>query len=576
MKTMLIGLFRLVTILVRSEPGRKAILSLTWCILLTPLTSCEVSPFSSGLLNESQSDYGCTHNCERFGFKAFSGQTVHLEIEPVGQLTQVFYYVDPKILKTTPIVLRDIIEVKGFAPGAEALNFEKDAAPTGNQSDFTDIIALPMINNTDFLTPRIQTRKAYLTSGGYQLELLSNLLYTLILNPSGFGNHPPIHFSSGLLASDQTMHFIIEENAVIGRGRVISDSPHLFAHANQPLLRARLMQGPRLVSSVAEVKDDGSFFLNVANPLFSDLSEQPINVVLEPINPESALPRIKHKIAYETIKHDFDLGTINLGDLESPFSVTIDVRGTDKSIVGKAYLYLSAKVGQGINLIKKQADASGTTTFHEMFEGRYHIAVVPPFDSPFAMQLIKDVKFDAHDQTKLSITLDWRKELNATVIGPKGQAMSGAQIEFLRVGEIGNLATEDIYDDMLFKLTAVTNEDGQVCDRRFGFSTSDKNHCDNLLLDEGRYLAHIIPPAGTEIAHKWIVFDFPEQSQLSIVLDQPEMLVGQIVGSDRQTPIKNAFVTVYLAKTNPHNQATLIGNAITDDRGFFRAFVSSR
>ncbi len=161
------------------------------------------------------------------------------------------------------------------------------------------------------------------------------------------------------------------------------------------------------------------------------------------------------------------------------------------------------------------------------------------------------------------------------MLNPLGQKVSGAQIQFSRIGEIGNFATEDIFDDNLFKLTAMTNKDGKVCQRQFGFSTANEDECSALLLDEGRYLAHIIPPAGTELAHKWITFDFPEKNELSITLDQPELLMGRVVKNDGITPAVRAFVTVYLAETTMHNQPKIIGNAITDDQGYFRAFVSA-
>ncbi|HXW52609.1 MAG TPA: hypothetical protein VEL47_00760 [Myxococcota bacterium] len=568
MKTMLIGSFRLATIPVRSS--WTVILQCVGVLLLTE--ACDPSS-NLKAIGESQIDYNCQNKCEQHDFTTFSGKAVHLEIEPIGEIAQVFYYVDTKNLKTTPITLRNVIKVKGRAPGAESLILA-NLEPNFEGGDFTDIIALPMINNTDFLTPRLQTRKAHLTSAGYQIELLSELSYTLILNPGGFGSRAPIHVNPGVLTSNQNLNFLVDAATVKGRGRVISDNPDLFARSDLPIMRVRLMQGPRLASSVAEIDHSGSFSLSVTKPLFHDLAEQPLNLVIEPIDTESALPRIKQKLSYETVQRDFDLGVISLGDLKKPLSTTIDIRGSNKSIIGHAYLYLSARVGQGSNLIKKQVAASGTAEIHELFDGRYNIAVLPPFDSPFAMRLLRDVEFEAGKDSKLSITLDRRKELSATVTGPRGQAIGGAQIELLRIGEIGNLASEDIYDDMLFKLTAVTSEDGRVCHRRFGFSTSDNDRCDNLLLDEGRYLAHIIPPAGTELAHLWLTFDFPEIQELALVLEQPDVLVGQIVASD-QTPIKSAFVTVYLAESNPHNQAKMIGNAVTDDRGFFRAFVSS-
>jgi len=569
MKTTPIGSFRLVMI-----RARKSLLALSalWCACLM---SCQSHDNHLQISVESDINYGCQKDCELSSANKLFDLPVHLEVEPVGQMPQVFYHVKPKSLVSNPIVLRQIIHINGSAASATVHLATTNCQGLEASSAFTDIVATPIVNRNGLLSPPIQTIKSHLTSAGYQLELEKGLAYILILNPSGACGRPPIIINTGILAMDKQLDFPTSNAVIKGQGRVVSNQPFLFANADKALMRVSLTQGPRLISSIAEVDKHGDFSLEVASPLYSDLHDQPIALIIEPIDFDSPLPRIKQKISYPTLKKDFDLGAINLGDLETPFPATIEIVGADKSNIGNAFLYLSAKIGAGLTQIRKDTDFSGTITFNELYDGHYDIAIVPPFDSEFGMRLIKDVEFDENLNSKILIELNRRKKLNATIVSSAKSTLSGAQIELLRIGELGNLASEDIYEDRLFKLTAVTNEDGRVCHRKFGFSTSDKNDCDGLLLDDGRYLAHVIPPAGTEMAHKWITFDFPKEDHLEIVLDQPQVLMGQIVGSVGQAPIKNAFITVYLADSETHNQAKIIGNAITDDHGFFRAFVAS-
>jgi hypothetical protein len=343
----------------------------------------------------------------------------------------------------------------------------------------------------------------------------------------------------------------------------------------RPRMQARLMLGPRLISSVNEIDEEGKFSLILSRPLFADAKNQPLNLLIEPVDPEAALPRIKHKLDLDMLDKDFDVGDINVGILKKPIAATIEVRGSDDSVISNAILYLRAAIGAGIAVVTKQVDRSGATEFPSLYHGEYEIAIIPPPDSQFAMRVIKNVEIKAKSKITISFDLEKRAALTAHVLNQLGQGVSGAHIQFSRIGEIGNFATEDIYDDNLFNLTSTTNHSGKACHRESGFSTNDHKECTALLLDEGRYLAHIIPPAGTELAHKWITFDFPERNELSIMLDQPEILVGQVVKGDGKTPASRAFVTVYLAETNMHNQPKMIGNAITDDKGYFHAFVSA-
>jgi hypothetical protein len=517
----------------------------------------------------------CGQNCDINRYKVFDGQLIHLEIEPAKDVAQVFYNIDPKILVTSPVHLSKSVHISGNAPGAEIyLVDEEKRDPHDKSASFFDILAIPLVKESTIFAPRTPAIKSRLRKdGSFDMDLLSMLSYSLVLNPNGYFDRAPMHINPGLIAGDTVLDFLVTQKLTKVTGRVVAQDSNVFINSIQSLMHARVLQGTRLVSSVGMIKSDGQFSVEISNPLFGN-NDLPINLVIEPNDIEIALPKITKKLDKNQLTKDLDVGAINLGTLKKPISLIIEVHGSDDSVISNAYLYLNAKVGTGETLVKKQVNALGLAKFTHLYEGHYDIAIVPPFDSIFAMRVIKDVEFDAQEDTKISIDLHKRDVLNAEVIGHNGKPVSGALIEFSRIGEIGLFASEDIYEDMLFKLAASTNDRGQVCHRKFGFQTSNNNECSNLLLDEGRYLAHIIPPAGTELSHKWLTFDFPEQSKLSIVLDEPQILTGQIISADN-TWVKRAFVTVYLAEMTLHNQPKVIGNAITDERGFFTAFVSA-
>ena len=535
--------------------------------------SCQDPVFSNPIT--SKSELACGSFCDG-RFKMFSRQAVHLEIEPTGERSQVFYNIDPATFIDQPIMLNNTVHITGQALPLKMLpGTVYDSVNHDNSDAFSDILAIPTVNRISFLSPRIPTIKSRLQSdAAFSLDLLSGLSYTLILNPLGLKERAPIHLNTGIIAADNRLDFVMEENPKKLSGTVIFDA-EFDPGDERPRMQARLMLGSRLISSVNEIDINGKFALLISQPLFNDAENQPLNLLIEPVDAETALPRIRHKLDLDILQKDFDVGDINIGTLKKPIAATFEVRGGDDSVISNAILYLRATIGAGIAVVTKQVDKSGSTEFARLYNGEYEIAIIPPPASKFGMRVIKNVDIKSKNKIHISFDLEKRETLTAHVLNPLGQDVSGAQIQFSRIGEIGNFATEDIYDDNLFNLNTTTNSRGKACHRESGFSTTDKDECSALLLDEGRYLAHIIPPAGTELAHKWITFDFPERNELSIILDQPEILVGQVVRSDGKTPAARAFVTVFLAETNMHNQPKMIGNAITDEKGYFRAFVSA-
>lgn len=560
------GLFRLAMILA----DMKEIVVLTAVLILNINLGCSSESLFKGHDNAS---YVCGKDCLS-RYDKFRDKIIHLEVEPAGNLSQVFYNIDSNKLSQNPIVLNQLAVVSGKAIGIDGdlvKHYPDEHQEKG--VTFFDLVALPVVNENALLAPRTSIVKTRLArDGSYQIELLKNVSYSLVMNAFGQFDHAPVYVHRGFIKEDMALDFSLAQSNKNIRGKVVADERDTFNPLESPM-QVRVMQGQRLISSIGLVKQDGQFSVEVAHAIVDN--NLPITLIVEPKDLEIALPKITKKLDKDQLYSDVHMHEINLGSLKNATNFTIGVRGNDDSVVSQASLFLNAKIGAGEVMLKKQVDSSGSAQFPKLFEGSYDIAVVPPFDSKFGMRVIKDVEIEFKENVELFIDLQEREVLIAEIFGQNGKPVSGAQIEFSRIGEMGLFASEDIYDDMLFKLTAGSNDRGQVCHRKFGFETSNNDQCANLLLDDGRYLAHIIPPAGTELAHKWLTIDFPKEKRLTIVLDQPEVLKGQILSYDQKNPIKRAFVTVYLAELSLHNQPKVIGKAITDEQGFFTAFVSA-
>ena len=138
---------------------------------------------------------------------------------------------------------------------------------------------------------------------------------------------------------------------------------------------------------------------------------------------------------------------------------------------------------------------------------------------------------------------------------------------------MGSINTEDIFSDLPFSFTATTNNLGLVCQPHSGGNSSGHKECEGLALDEGRYVAHIIPPPGSDYAHGWQTFDFPLTQKLQLKLLETQKLMGKIFGPDHISPIRQAYITIYAGDSNLYSQPKVLANAITDTFGSFRAFV---
>lgn len=560
------------SIMIRANSKPLGLGFLLACFLGVSL-SCSKGIFNDDI-NADSAFFDCGDFCKEHELNVFKYGKFHIEVDAIGQPPQIFYNVEPKML-AQGLELNRYITVSGFAQGASAflkLDAQKEHNPT---SFFADIIAIPVANKLNYLSPPLPLIRSKLKSDqSFSIMVQADLDYVFVLNPNGLYNRAPIFLSPGPLNKDTNLSFNVAKEKPKLMGRVSSSDTSLMANFQIPQIKAKITQGNRLVSSVESIKKNGTIVIELSDTFLAPPKDLPLTLIIEAQDPEIALPRVKIKLDKNILGTDINIGDIDLGQLYPPFPATLEIVGADQSVIAHATVFMRAKVGLGTSFIKKQVDSSGLTTFNQLYQGSYDIAVIPPFASPFAMKLIKNFNLETAPKNNIKIELPLRQYFHGTISDSNNNKVSGAQVELLRIGNIGDFATEDIFDDMLFKLTAITNIDGHICQRNFGFETSNQNQCSPLTLDEGRYLAHIIPAPGSKLAHHWLTFDFPKTNSLNINLDSPRVLVGKIFAPKREAVIKNAFITIYSAKNSFYGQAKVVASTITDTNGILRAFIS--
>jgi len=486
-------------------------------------------------------------------------QEVHIEIEPQGHPAQVFYLLNGRDV-AAGVVLRPTMRLQGFAQGAgKYLDLDHSLENHDTKARFSDMLALPRANKIHLLSPRMPAVVSELSSDqSFHLDLLQGLSYTLVLNPSGLYDRAPLYWHVEQLPSEARVAFNVDEFGQFITGQI------RFIGAKKDQWQVRIVQANRLVSSVCEVKKNGHFLVELARQLFLG-DDVPITIIIEPRDTESALPRFVKNYTISQLLNQPNLGKIDLGRLAKPLTANFN-------IAGPGHIILKGSVGQGEVRIKKTINLDGPTTINDLYEGTYEIAVVPPPHSPWGMRVIEKVDISG---PVFTINLKWlkREVLNAKVINANKKKIASAQIKFARIGKMGANSAEEIFSDLPFSFTATTNSQGQVCLPQCDLGLTKYTKCEGLALDEGRYVAHIIPPPGSHYAHGWQTFDFPLTQKLEFKLVETQKLIGKIIAPDQISPVVQAYVTIYAGDSNLYSQPKILANAITDASGAFRAYM---
>jgi hypothetical protein len=501
---------------------------------------------------------------------------VHLEVAPMGEPSQFFLDVDLRKLANDPLVLKSSVEVKGqMAAAVKILQEERTFATDKNTGPFFgDVIAIAQNNFSparQYTRPMVKTRLDM--EGNFSLVLTQGENYFVIVNPHGLMDEPPITTLISNVSDPQAVTFAMPVEPTFVSGKIVVKDENLLAKLATDA-KVRLFRGRRLVSATSKINGDGSFRAKYFDPSLNSSFFEPLTLYISSQSSDIQWPMFRHEITKpQEGLAELDLGVIALGDLNGPLSRSFAIKGDDQVAVPGAFVLLGSNIGKGEVISKRQADGGGNLLVSGLLEGTYDVAIIPPPQNEFGLKVLDGLKFKTGEPIDtLEVNLQRRSALEAHIKGPDGSAIEGVQVEFMRVGKIGAFATEDIFEDMLLKRTAISNSLGQVCRGAQPKIGEIESPCDALLLDAGKYLAHLIPPVGSVLAQEWMEFDFPEQNSFEINLKNPQLIKGRIVGP--QGKPRKAYITTYLAQHYTSTFPRVIGNTISDDEGVFMTPVS--
>jgi hypothetical protein len=266
------------------------------------------------------------------------------------------------------------------------------------------------------------------------------------------------------------------------------------------------------------------------------------------ISPKVTIPLMR-------ITEDINIESIDFGDIKESFTVKIDVKGEDNSIIKDTLVYLKGKVGDKIIDGKVLLDNLGKALIN-IYEGIYDIAIIPDSKNTFGIKVMKNVLLK--EGSNLIIKLPRRSQFSGSIVSFDNNKINGALIELFK--------EEKEYEDLSFFRSAITNEEGNIC------ADISNNKCTLLFLDEGLYRLRITPPFGSNLAIDELSLNFPLENNFTYTMKKAQIITGRILLSNHD-PVRKAFITIYQGNNDMIKKPKIIAYSMTDDNGYFKAFI---
>jgi hypothetical protein len=400
--------------------------------------------------------------------------------------------------------------------------------------------------------------------------LIADQKYMIVINPLGENDIPPT-FHSALISADHSTPIMLSEggSTIIG----VLNLPGQLLNSLEGKMSVKVLQGDKLVSAASTLNRDGSYRVELSNPLYAEFNRgSPLKLVIEPNSDYRHLPTIVEKINLDSddlVGKKISMKPITLENVDVAHESTISIIGDDNTPIKEARIYLKGDVGEYINEQQLQTDVNGMATA-KLVPGNYKILIMPPTESAFAMHYDPSVKVDG--VINKEFILDKRGAFDGSLSDYTGNPVEGALVQFTRIAKQDSKKIEGPLKNFLLRTEVRTNAQGRFCSPS---QLNQSDACSPLRLDEGRYRLSVVPPPGSKLPYYTQVFDFPEVSSLNIVLKNPSFLRGQLVGPGDGSTISKTFVRVFstsilLESGEPY----LIGQYSTDEQGQFVVPIS--
>lgn len=488
--------------------------------------------------------------CDKPICKQIAQTLVQVEIEPSafsGSVGQQHFDVSLLELVSEGLELKPTLSVSGTLPKANS-----------------EIIAIP-INQND-----MKSHQAHLSpvdsKGNFAINLVANQEYLLIANPTGRFGLPPT-FLRMTTDADPLLDIPLSDKGIRIFGSIKHSAPLSMAELSDKLW-IRVMQGDRQVSSLGKLNENGEFSVLLSDPLFDkDLSINPLELVIQPTHELSYIPTKRIPLGVN-IDSDIDVGPTDLSPSQSLIPARFAIKSLNNERVREARIIVRSLVPMGYLQSSTTSDENGNGEIL-LPAGRYDVAVVPRQDDVVGFRKIKDMDF--FDSTPLEVRLEQRDLLNSTLFDEKGSPVRGARMLLTRFARADSNAREAILDSAELRLEARSNQDGRWC--LLGLSLLAQG-CQPVRLDSGRYRLSVIPPEGSQYPYFTQVFDFPEISEINIVLRNAIPLTGRILAPKTKTPVPNSFVRIYSRQLEKESgNPIFLGQAFSRSDGSFSIVI---
>lgn len=496
--------------------------------------------------------------------------TVDIMVEPIGEPKQIFRNVALNSLKNEPLILQDIALVTGRVQGIETplIREEKSFAEVSSdvpvlEGSFSDFLVIPYENNSLYEKDVPFGIKGNLRpDGSFLMRLIAQERYWFIFNPEGALDKAPLVFLSPAIQKDEEITLTPAIPLPFGGKITANDAAILVLFLENA--RVRAFRGERQFSSVGKPTLDGSFFIEITHTTHEEkealylLLDNPDNTISWPI---FRFPVEKKALNNPTHFH------MDLGKLNAFQPAHIEVSNAKNGEAKDAEVILKGNVGNGIATISTRLNEKGQARIDKVWQGIYEVAIIPPNESSLAVLSIPNVDFQTPEKMTLSATLQPRPRVHIAINDYQGENKNGFQVEITRQ----NLDAS-ILNNFSFKGTFAVNNDGIVC----GLYSQQKDIselCPPLLLDSGKYVAHVIPSAGSLVSEKWISFAVGEENTVTIELEKPTLFNGLVKRKNDQLLGKMAYVTAFWSKSSFNQTLHTIGNAFALEDGLFEILL---
>lgn len=319
---------------------------------------------------------------------------IHLEIESLNGMSQFFYNLTSQDL-AKGIVLKSTIEVTGNYEDKKNIikKIFKDKRNNENKS-FLQIIAKTNLDyNSKLPIPEI-SKTRLISDGSFALPLLENTQYTLILNPFGLEDEPPINIEIDKIENDKKYNFLNQEKKELHG--VLDQNFLMDNRYNNKIFYAGLFLNENLVSSRAIIANNGHFYLSFFNDVLLKNLETKLLLKIWPKERNFFMKEITQELERDLLMGDKALVTYDGKDLIDFTQIKINLLQNGIPPLGSGNIIMRSMINNATIETKKAVHNFGINTIEDVPKGIYEVAFMPYNNSPYSEAIKSNININSN------------------------------------------------------------------------------------------------------------------------------------------------------------------------------------